>query len=300
MRVLATVDVHDRPGAVLATAVAFARHWGGKVDAGFASEWAPPPRPFGLDLTPEQHRLWKSWNDELAVERDLLEQVGHAIPEDVRGETHLWPGAPLQVLPDHAADYDLLVVATHGRTGLDRVLLGSVAAGLLRRSPTPVLVAGVGDPVTNPAEPLRILAPVERDEAGALPWIASHLKGHDLELVHVQHPLTWAPGAVEGESVGHWPALDPQGTEHATRTAMLEDAVAHGFPEARAHVIARTRSHTGDDIASHAEASKIDLIVMPTHARAMLGQLFLGSVAQRVAERAGCPVIVVPQEALPG
>ena len=49
--------------------------------------------------------------------------------------------APLTIL-DYVEDneMDLLVIATHGRSGLDRVLLGSVAERVLRQSPIPVFV----------------------------------------------------------------------------------------------------------------------------------------------------------------
>lgn len=50
-------------------------------------------------------------------------------------------GSPVEGIVDYAADHniDLLVIATHGRTGLSHVLLGSVAERIVRESPCPVL-----------------------------------------------------------------------------------------------------------------------------------------------------------------
>ncbi|MBU7013823.1 MAG: universal stress protein [Theionarchaea archaeon] len=49
-------------------------------------------------------------------------------------------GHPAQEIIDHAADYDLVVVGTLGRTGLSHLLLGSVAERVVRHAPAPVLV----------------------------------------------------------------------------------------------------------------------------------------------------------------
>lgn len=55
-------------------------------------------------------------------------------------ETVRW-GSPVEVIVDHARAHriDLVVIATHGRTGLGHVLLGSVAERIIRESPCPVL-----------------------------------------------------------------------------------------------------------------------------------------------------------------
>ena len=51
-------------------------------------------------------------------------------------------GKPAKMIADFARekDADLIVVGTHGRTGLDRLLMGSTAEGLLREAPCQVLV----------------------------------------------------------------------------------------------------------------------------------------------------------------
>jgi nucleotide-binding universal stress UspA family protein len=56
-------------------------------------------------------------------------------------ETAVRWGVPVEVIVEHAATHhaDLIVIATHGRTGLSHVLLGSVAERIVREAPCPVL-----------------------------------------------------------------------------------------------------------------------------------------------------------------
>lgn len=64
----------------------------------------------------------------------LAEELG------VPFEAHLLEGRAAEAILKEAEKHDLLVMATHGRTGLDAVLLGSVTQEVVRRSPKPVLV----------------------------------------------------------------------------------------------------------------------------------------------------------------
>ena len=66
------------------------------------------------------------------------EDIGNAAPV----ETHIRPGPPASEIVAMAKELnvDIIVIATHGRTGLKHVLLGSVAEHVIRRAPCPVLV----------------------------------------------------------------------------------------------------------------------------------------------------------------
>lgn len=64
-----------------------------------------------------------------------LGEHGFQVSVDVR------PGTVVETIVEVAREgYDLIVLATHGRTGLSRVALGSVAEGVLRKAPCPVLI----------------------------------------------------------------------------------------------------------------------------------------------------------------
>lgn len=58
------------------------------------------------------------------------------------------------IILDLAAEdtYDLIVMGTHGRTGMSHVLLGSLAEAIVRRAPCPVLTVRGVEPDSRPAE----------------------------------------------------------------------------------------------------------------------------------------------------
>jgi nucleotide-binding universal stress UspA family protein len=70
-----------------------------------------------------------------------------ALPDDVATERIVDEGVPHSVIIDYAADadVDVVVMATHGRTGLDHYLVGSVTERVVRKSSAPVLTVRADD-----------------------------------------------------------------------------------------------------------------------------------------------------------
>ncbi|MFB6122819.1 MAG: universal stress protein [Haloferacaceae archaeon] len=100
-------------------------------DVGYAS----------IEATPSTfQKLHEAAREE--AERVLDEATDRAAERgrDVRTERVV--GAPARAIVDYAEEHDVdqVVVGSHGRTGVTRVLLGSVAETVVRRSPVPVTV----------------------------------------------------------------------------------------------------------------------------------------------------------------
>jgi nucleotide-binding universal stress UspA family protein len=77
-----------------------------------------------------------------SAERDMTEFLANvALPSTLSLTQRLLSGEPASTLVSELknGDYDLVVVGTHGRTGLSHMLLGSVTEKLIRLSPVPVL-----------------------------------------------------------------------------------------------------------------------------------------------------------------
>lgn len=77
----------------------------------------------------------------------VVSEVAESVGDDVAVETAVLNGTPYERILDYAeeADADLLVMGTHGRTGVDRYLLGSVTEKVIRTADAPVLTVRAPD-----------------------------------------------------------------------------------------------------------------------------------------------------------
>ena len=101
-----------------------------------------PPLGVGADMG-----VWPSpaFFDELeaAIMCDMEGYLARVTAAGLAGEMVVVPGVPFQEILDTAKkrQVDLIIMGTHGRTGLKHVLLGSVAEKVVRLAPCPVLIA---------------------------------------------------------------------------------------------------------------------------------------------------------------
>jgi nucleotide-binding universal stress UspA family protein len=227
-----------------------------------------------------------------------------------RGELAARPAdAILAVVQRYGAG--LVVMATHGRTGARRALLGSVADAVVRRSPVPVLLiprhyrpptrGGAGNS-DWPTTALLTAAATPYQ----LPVIIVALDGsHEAEMalppaLSLAHGL----GAVV-ELVRVVPATEPLPGEAASRMAIEESGsylsgiarrvVAAGFAgtQVRWTTLPARGTSIAEALLAHAAGAGAAMLVMATHARGGLRRLFRGSVESAVVAKATLPVLVV-------
>lgn len=117
----------------------------------YAFEKFPDAAVTALYVVPVPEGYWPAFGaaEEIDIERgrerggELLEEATTIAQESNRDlETEVDTGKPDQVIVSRAEDegYDTVVIGSHGREGVSRILLGSVAENVVRRSPTPVVV----------------------------------------------------------------------------------------------------------------------------------------------------------------
>jgi nucleotide-binding universal stress UspA family protein len=85
----------------------------------------------------------EEWYDQQREQAaDLFEAIETDVPEGIDVSSDIEVGKPVAVIVEHAEneDIDQIVMGSHGRSGVSRVLLGSVAETVVRRSPVPVTV----------------------------------------------------------------------------------------------------------------------------------------------------------------
>lgn len=181
-------------------------------------------------------------------------------------------------------DADLIVVGTHGRTGIQQVLLGSVALEVVREARCPVL--SVSPAVTwRDDEP-----PIGEVCLATDGWVGTtDATSHAIELAGAYDARLHALYAVDVDSDAPEirDAFEAAG-EQATAT-VVETATDAGI-EATGTV---THGQAHEAILDYVNEENIDVLVLGTESKSTLQRLVMGSVAQRVIPNATVPVITV-------
>ncbi len=196
---------------------------------------------------------------------------------------------------------DLVVMGTHGRQGLDRLMLGNVANKIVRHVPCPVLTVREGVPWEDAEEDVafkNILAPIDFSEHSraalrASKEVASRYESH-LHLLFVAEKRTvptFSDAGIPGVSVIE---MDPEIVKNAeTALEQLNDRVGGPTVESEYHV---REGSVSSDIVDFSETNGIDLIVMATRGLTGVDRFLLGSNTERIVRVAPCPVLTLPTE----
>lgn len=269
---------------------------------------APPGANPLVWAVPVDSTTWTYHQKKLRLAQEYLASIASRLEaEGTTVQTKLVQGEAAEQIILHAQQYRetvMIVMATHGRSGLSRWLLGSVAEKILHASPAPLLLIrpeavdsdgeislfGADLPVYRTIlVPLdgSLLAEAALDHAQML----AAATGASLLLVSVAYAFNDSIVAGRFEIKGRVEVLREH--ERKRLTAYLSD-VAHEIEEAG--ITVRTQLSEGDPAEEILRAGSLagaDLIVMSTHGRSGLERLWLGSVAMRVAHTAQLPVLLV-------
>jgi nucleotide-binding universal stress UspA family protein len=201
----------------------------------------------------------------------------------------------VDAIPDYASDVGagLIVVGTHGRRGVRHLLMGSVAEGVVRHAPCPVLVVPNAAARTAPSPSAPVLVPVDfterdRDALAAARFVAAGF-GALLELVHITPSLSVYP-SVYDDATGFATALLPEVSEGVEVRLRTFDATVSAEPAAAYHT--RT-GQPAREIVALAEDRGAGLIVMATRGHKGWAHAFIGSVTEETLRRSPCPVLTL-------
>lgn len=194
---------------------------------------------------------------------------------------------------------ELTVMTTHGRGGLARLRLGSVATAFLARATTPVLLVhgAAGDADAIPTLPSgRLLCPLDGSEFSErmLPHAASFADACGMRMhlfsVTTPHAISMAPFGTEALLAD--PSLLDQ--EEHDRTAYLTRMLPACPPGSTVRSV--TDMAVGRAIVEESASEGIGAIALATHGRGGLARLVLGSVADEVIRHAAVPTLVYRPE----
>jgi nucleotide-binding universal stress UspA family protein len=286
----------------LPCALELARHTGAALHLAHVHVLAAVPDLEGL--TPYQFQHVPVYDDEAesrASELAYLERLRlRARPPDDCVLHHL-EGAVVERLEQcrRAIGADLIIMSTHGRTGMSRAWLGSVADALVRRTRVPVLLvrpAATRPDLRRPLACRRLAIPLDgspRAEQALPPALALGMPGEtEVLLVRVIPPQLRLPAP--GRTLGRG--------EDAVRRAVAErylDGIAdhvrnRGYASRVAVVCA---ADPAQGILETAQRHGVDLIALATHGRGGLSRLMMGSVADGLLRAARVPILLYRPEA---
>ena len=249
---------------------------------------------FQLDPVGLQDRIMNDANEQLQeliggqqIDWEPLISVGHAADEISR------------IVEEQ--DMDLVISATRGRSGLKRLILGSVTERLMRTLSCPLLVVHSPD---------KALASSDDQEVN----MKSILIGCDFSPdseVAFEHGLSLAQEFQSELHLAHVVETSIYQQLHKTESPVeeelqqeiqtrvikkLQDMVPE---EARNWCKPQTsllEGHPYEELVKYAEKNKIDMIVLGTRGHGLVKSLFIGSTTDRVVRNAPCPVLSVSQK----
>jgi nucleotide-binding universal stress UspA family protein len=284
-KILCPTDFSPGAERALRTAARLANETGAELV--IAHSWYIPPSAYTLEAPFPGEVVQEIVDD---AQRGLDTAVRQAAAAGVtRVSGKLLTGAPwveiVNALEQEACD--LCVIGTHGRTGLSRILLGSVAEKVIRHAPCSTLAVrpdGELKPFSHALVPTDFSASAEHAVELATELVQPE---GSITLLHIVE----LPVRFSGEI---W---DPELARELDKRAAvrLEQTAATLRTHGRHRVDVRTRiGYPGAQALAALDADPaIDLVVMGSHGRTGIKRALLGSVAEKVVRHARCPVLVV-------
>ena len=197
---------------------------------------------------------------------------------------------------------DLLVIATHGHTGLKHLMLGSTAERVVQHSPCPVLVVREKehDIVETSARGTRvrlrkILVPMDFSACArhGLHYSVALAKVHGARLV-LLHSIQ-VPPVIPTERYGAYDRLPSAAVLERTAREQMHKVVSEmdfaGVPYETIIDVGRP----AHQICGYAAEFGVDMIVTSTHGLTGFSHVLIGSTAEHVVRYARCPVLVIPR-----
>ena len=237
--------------------------------------------------------------DDMRKSEEYLAQTAKTFP----GSAVQWlvaKGKAADVIIETAAadNATLIAMATHGRSGLNRFLLGSVADKILRGASNPVLLVRATEGVqTDGEEPFTsIVVPLDGSEIAesVLPAVVELAQRLDSEIVLFR--AYNVPHSIYGGEDGRQPAIVAEligGIKAEARDYLEKKTVELRERGARKVSYTLREGLSADQIIALARKTPDNLIVMCSHGRSGVKRWVLGSVTETVVRHSGDPVLVM-------
>ena len=248
------------------------------------------------------HRVAESEKSHLADY--LAEQSRTLRAEGVEVSTAVHEGSPASAIITEAENLEngLIAMATHGRSGITRWLMGSVANKVLQGTPTPLLLvrSGQQEDVYQRLILKTVIVPLDRSARAeqALPHAVALAKALNLKIA-----LAWVFPLIEG----HYTDIGYGGTTYGVAefgevskeveaearkyfAGVQEDLQNQGIDDVEVHLL---WGHAASSIVDLARDTPNSLVVLTTHGYSGPNRWVMGSVADQIVRQAGEPVLLI-------
>jgi len=312
--ILVPLDGSPRAEQALPLAARLAHASGGSV---LLLRVATPPIDYGGGLAQAPMFSAQMIESELAEAARYLDQIAQSRKlAGVTITTGVRFGLPAPNILDAASTADLIVMCSHGRTGVMRWVLGSVAQRTIHHSTVPVLVLRAGEPLppvsrADASRPLSALVALDGSSlaetaltpaANLIAALAAPARGalHLMQVVKV-FPETAQAGFVSElneealKRAEAYLATVKEQAQETFRDLKLSITWSVALDSDAADAIIGTAEH-GVQVKGAAGFSGSNLIAMSTHGRGGLERWVMGSVTERVLSATKLPLLVVRPE----
>jgi nucleotide-binding universal stress UspA family protein len=250
----------------------------------------PAVTPYGESMVDPQElkvRVEQSTRTQVA---DILGDI-----EGVDWELYIsigYPAKEIQQVVDEVSA-GLLVAATHVRSGLERLLLGSVSRKLMSTLNVPFFIVPGSLPIERSSlhriESILIACDFSEDAVTAIEWGLAFSKTFKTKLT--------VATVIEKGQLDQILTVDPQ-KEHSVANRLLDemtsklgDYIPEDLKESTNLVV--LAGHPHDELNKYAILNHVDLIVMGVHGRGFIEKLMVGSTTDRVVRLGQFPVLAV-------
>ncbi len=196
---------------------------------------------------------------------------------------------------------NLIIISTHGYSGIKRWVLGSVARNVLYGTGVQVLLIKSKAPKVSHVELKKLLLPLDGSPfaEAPIPFIKELTKGTNTEIVLTtvcEPPLVPSYGdrpinpAWKKHRDALWTEMQKQASEYLEK---LKARLEKQGIKIKSQVIPGDLGRVAESIMQAAQNEKVDLIAMTTHGRSGVSRWVYGGVANRIVEQSAQPVLLI-------
>ena len=248
---------------------------------------AQPGRPHNIVTAEREH------------DGDYLREIAALFPDPATVSCSVRIGKPAEVIIEVGeTDLDTLIaMTTHGRSGIRRWLLGSVAEKVLHGADNDVLLSRAIAPIERKSAAAhleRLVVPLDGSELAekALPCAVQLAKKMNLELMLLRVYLMPGVAYPTGSHAPDWKLLDQETRDRASK--YLQEKIAQLRNEGLKRVCFKVlEGSAAEKIIDVARENPESLIAMSTHGASGAGRWVLGSITERVIRHSETAVLVV-------